>query len=151
MDTWQFYQNDAGEWCWKHVAATGVTTQGEHCYMSRTDCIADAMRNGYLARPPSRLPARQRGVASCRGCERTGAIDGGSVRSEVLMTTKLDGTLKREIQVGANAYTLTITPVGLKLVLKGRRKGQEISWDAIVSGDAALAKALTASLSEERS
>lgn len=52
MDTWQFYQNDAGEWCWKHVAATGVTTQGEHCYMSRTDCIADAMRNGYLARPP---------------------------------------------------------------------------------------------------
>lgn len=67
------------------------------------------------------------------------------------MTTKLDGTLKREIQVGANAYTLTITPVGLKLVLKGRRKGQEISWDAIVSGDAALAKALTASLPEERS
>ena len=51
MDTWQFYQNDGGEWCWKHTAATGITTHSERCYESRTDCIADAMRNGYLAQP----------------------------------------------------------------------------------------------------
>ena len=64
------------------------------------------------------------------------------------MTTRLEGPLKREIVVGGNAYTLTITPQGLKLVPKGRRKGQEISWEALVSGDAALAKALRASLLE---
>ena len=65
------------------------------------------------------------------------------------MTTKLDGALRREIVVGGDAYTLTITPQGLKLVRKGRRKGQEISWEAIVTGDAALATALNASLAQE--
>jgi hypothetical protein len=41
---------------------------------------------------------------------------------------------------------LTITPEGLKLVPKGRRKGQELTWSALVSGEAALATALNASL-----
>jgi hypothetical protein len=62
------------------------------------------------------------------------------------MATKLDRPLKREIQVAGKPYMLTITPVGLKLVPKGKRKGHELSWDAIVSGDAALAVALNASL-----
>ena len=43
---------------------------------------------------------------------------------------------------------LTIDPLGLKLVPKGKRKGQEISWEAFVSGDAALATALNASLAQ---
>src|SRR5581483_9681796 len=50
MDTWQFYQNDSGEWCWKHVAENGFTVASDVCFKSRTDCIADAMRHGYLAR-----------------------------------------------------------------------------------------------------
>ena len=62
------------------------------------------------------------------------------------MTTKLDGPLKREIDIGGTAYTLTITPRGLTLALKGRRKGFELEWSALVSGDAALATALNASL-----
>jgi hypothetical protein len=33
----------------------------------------------------------------------------------------------------------------LKLTEKGRRKGQELSWKDLVSGDAALATALNAS------
>jgi hypothetical protein len=41
---------------------------------------------------------------------------------------------------------LTISPAGLKLVPKGKRKGQEIAWSALVSGEAALAAALNASL-----
>jgi hypothetical protein len=41
---------------------------------------------------------------------------------------------------------LTLTPAGMKLVAKGRRKGQELTWEALVSGDAALASALNASL-----
>ena len=41
---------------------------------------------------------------------------------------------------------LTVSPEGLKLVPKGRRKGQELAWSALVSGEAALAAALNASL-----
>ena len=62
------------------------------------------------------------------------------------MATKLDKPLKREIEVGGKPYMLTITPEGLKLVPKGRRKGQELAWSALVSGEAALATALNASL-----
>jgi hypothetical protein len=62
------------------------------------------------------------------------------------MTTKLEGPLRREVDIGGAAYTLTITPQGLALVPKGRRKGYELAWRALVSGDAALATALNASL-----
>lgn len=66
------------------------------------------------------------------------------------MTTKLTGALKRELEVEGQPYTLTITPEGLRLTPKGKRKGQELPWKALVSGDAALAAALTASLGEGR-
>jgi hypothetical protein len=62
------------------------------------------------------------------------------------MTTKLNGPLKREIEIASAPYVLTITPQGMALVLKGKRKGFEVGWDALVSGDAALATALNASL-----
>ena len=62
------------------------------------------------------------------------------------MATKLDKPLKREIDVGGKPYMLTITPEGLKLVPKGKRNGHELTWDALVSGEAALASALNASL-----
>jgi hypothetical protein len=62
------------------------------------------------------------------------------------MATKLDKPLKREIQVAGEPYVLTISPDGLKLVPKGKRKGQELAWDALLSGEAALAAALNASL-----
>lgn len=62
------------------------------------------------------------------------------------MTTKLDGPLKRELTVLGKAYTLTLSPMGLNLVPKGRRKGYELAWADLVSGDAALATALNASL-----
>lgn len=62
------------------------------------------------------------------------------------MTTKLDGPLRREVDVEGQAYTLTIDPDGLRLVPKGRRKGLELRWAEMVSGDAALAAALQGSL-----
>ena len=62
------------------------------------------------------------------------------------MTTKLEGALKREIVIGGEPYTVTLTPQGLRLVPKGRRKGYELEWEALVSGEAALATALNASL-----
>jgi hypothetical protein len=62
------------------------------------------------------------------------------------MTTKLDGPLRRALSIRGQAYTLTIAPDGLHLVPKGRRKGHELKWEDFVSGDAALATALNASL-----
>ena len=62
------------------------------------------------------------------------------------MATKLEKPLKREIAVGGKPYIVTLTPEGLKLVAKGKRKGQELAWQALVGGDAALAVALNASL-----
>lgn len=62
------------------------------------------------------------------------------------MATKLDKSLKRELEIEGNAYMLTIDPGGLKLVEKGRRKGLELAWKDIVGGDAGLAAALNASL-----
>ena len=38
-----------------------------------------------------------------------------------------------------------MTPEGFKLVVKGKRKGIELTWASIVGGDAALAAALNAS------
>jgi hypothetical protein len=66
------------------------------------------------------------------------------------MTTPLDKPLKREIDIGGAKYTLTLTPEGLKLVPKGGRKGVEMSWQAVVGGDAALAAALNASLQQKK-
>ena len=62
------------------------------------------------------------------------------------MATKLEKSLKRELEIEGNAYMLTIDPAGLKLVEKGRRKGLELTWKDIVSGNAGLAAALNASL-----
>jgi hypothetical protein len=67
------------------------------------------------------------------------------------MATKLDKPLKRELLIDGAPYMLTIEPLGMKLVPKGKRKGQEIAWKSLVSGDAALAVALNASLGRARS
>ena len=60
--------------------------------------------------------------------------------------TTLDKPLRRQLLVGDRTFTLTIDPDGLKLVLKGKRKGLTLRWADIVSGEAALAAALQASL-----
>jgi hypothetical protein len=64
--------------------------------------------------------------------------------------TKLDKVLKREIDINGEAYILTLSPEGLKLTVKGRRKGQELAWKDLVNGEAALATALNASLEQSR-
>jgi len=64
------------------------------------------------------------------------------------MATRLKSALKRELDVEGRPYMLTITPAGLKLVRKGRRKGHELAWRDLIGGDAALAVALNASLAQ---
>ncbi|HEX8394073.1 MAG TPA: hypothetical protein VF665_17150 [Longimicrobium sp.] len=62
------------------------------------------------------------------------------------MATKLDKPIKRELEIDGRTYTITIAPAGVKVVEKGKRKGVSVSWSAFVSGDAALAAELRASL-----
>lgn len=49
------------------------------------------------------------------------------------MATKLDKTLKREIDIDGAAYMVAISPEGVKLTQKGFRKGPEMTWKQILS------------------
>jgi len=62
------------------------------------------------------------------------------------MATKLEKPLRREVDIDGQPYMVTLSPEGLRLVPKGKRKGLELGWKALVSGEAALASALNASL-----
>jgi hypothetical protein len=64
------------------------------------------------------------------------------------MTTKLEKPLKREILIDGEPHVVTLTPDGLKITQKGKRLGKEVTWKALVSGDAALAAALNASVEQ---
>ena len=63
--------------------------------------------------------------------------------------TKLEGILKREIDIDGKPWVLTLSPEGLKLTEKGHRKGHELKWKDLVTGEAALATALNASLKQQ--
>jgi hypothetical protein len=62
------------------------------------------------------------------------------------MTTPLHRTLKRALSVAGREFVVTLTADSLKLTLKGKRNGVELLWKDLVSGDAALAVALRASV-----
>ena len=64
------------------------------------------------------------------------------------MTTRLEKLVRRELSIDGRAYIVAISPEGLKVTLKGRRKGLELPWSALVGGDAALATALNASIGQ---
>lgn len=62
------------------------------------------------------------------------------------MATPLTKPIKRELELDGKLYTVTISPDGVKVVEKGKRRGQELSWQSIVSGDASLTQDLRISL-----
>jgi hypothetical protein len=64
--------------------------------------------------------------------------------------TPLDKPLRRELVIGEVIYTLVVDPIGLKLTEKGKRKGIELRWADLTSGEAALAVALQASVHASR-
>ena len=41
----------------------------------------------------------------------------------VSVATRLDKTIKRELELGGQVYTVSVSPDGLRIVPKGRRKG----------------------------
>ena len=52
------------------------------------------------------------------------------------MATKLDKTIKREIDMDGQAYMVAISPEGIKLTQKGFRKGREMTWRSLWAGGA---------------
>lgn len=62
------------------------------------------------------------------------------------MAVKLEKTIKRELEMEGKTYTVQIAPEGIKVTEKGKRKGREISWRSIISGDAQLAEELKQSI-----
>jgi hypothetical protein len=61
---------------------------------------------------------------------------------------KPEKPLRREVVVKRVAHVVTIDPLGMKIVVKGRRRGAELAWEDLTNGEAALATALNASLGE---
>jgi hypothetical protein len=49
------------------------------------------------------------------------------------MATKLDKTIKREIEMDGTTFTVTISPEGVKLTQKGFRKGPEMTWKELAA------------------
>jgi hypothetical protein len=65
------------------------------------------------------------------------------------VATVLDKELKRQVTIDGAEYTVVIDPDGLRLIGKGKRKAEvELRWRDLLSGEAAMAVALNASLSK---
>lgn len=59
--------------------------------------------------------------------------------------TKLEKALRREIEINGEAHVVVISPEGLKLTVKGKRRGHEITWAELVRGGTATTTALNSS------
>ena len=67
------------------------------------------------------------------------------------MATVLDKELKRQVTVDGAAYIVAVDAEGLRLTGKGKRRPEvELRWRDLLSGDAAMATALNASLATKR-
>ena len=66
------------------------------------------------------------------------------------VATVLDKELKRQVTVDGSDYTMAVDPEGLRLTGKGKRTPEvELRWRDLLSGEAAMAVALNASLAKK--
>jgi len=66
------------------------------------------------------------------------------------VATVLDKELKRQVTIDGVEYIVAVDPEGLRLTGKGKRRPEvELRWRDLLSGDAAMAAALNASLSKK--
>jgi hypothetical protein len=66
------------------------------------------------------------------------------------VATVLNKELKRQVTVDGVDYTVAVHPDGFRLTGKGKRRPDvELRWRDLLSGDAAMAVALNASLSKK--
>ena len=67
------------------------------------------------------------------------------------MATVLHKELKRQVTVDGSDYTVAVNPDGLRLTGKGKRRPEvELHWRDLLSGEAAMAVALNASLTKRQ-
>ena len=66
-----------------------------------------------------------------------------------LMITPLERPLRRLVTIDGKPYVVTISPEGIRVVPKGRRKAPLIPWQDIVSGAVTLDAQLVGSLTHE--
>jgi len=67
------------------------------------------------------------------------------------VATVLDKELKRQVTVDGVDYTVAVNPEGIRLTGKGKRRPEvELHWRDLLSGDAAMAAALNASLARRQ-
>ena len=67
------------------------------------------------------------------------------------MATVLAKELKRQVTIDGVNYTVAVDPDGFRLTGKGKRRPQvDLRWRDLLSGDAAMAVALNASLVAKR-
>jgi hypothetical protein len=67
------------------------------------------------------------------------------------LATVLDKELRRRITVGGVEYTIVLDPGGIRVLGKGKRRPEvELRWNDLLSGEAAMAVALNASLSTHK-
>ena len=72
-------------------------------------------------------------------------------RSTLPVATVLDKEIKRQVTVDGVIYTVAVDPHGIRLTGKGKRRPEvELRWHDLLSGEAAMAVALNASLSKQR-
>ena len=50
------------------------------------------------------------------------------------MTTRLTEPLRREIEIDGDAYTIVITPAGVRLTRKRFREGRFVTWKSVLDG-----------------
>jgi hypothetical protein len=59
IQPWHFITDGEGKWRWRCQRPEHPSAESRDGFHSRADCIADAMRHGYLAREPGRQPETQ--------------------------------------------------------------------------------------------
>ena len=65
------------------------------------------------------------------------------------LPARLNEPIKREVEVDGQLYTITIGPNGVHIALKGKRKGHELTWRDLATGDAELNRDLVRSLTKQ--
>jgi hypothetical protein len=66
------------------------------------------------------------------------------------MSTKLDKTIRREIEIDGELFTIAISPEGFRLTKKRFRSGVAMSWKSLWTrhgGDASATPSVSSSLS----
>ena len=64
------------------------------------------------------------------------------------MATKLDKTIRRELEIDGEPFTLTISPAGVRLTRKRFRSGVAVSWKSLWARHVGEASSLPESADE---